>query len=148
MTAATQPYLIDFFTNHLPFTPTPSQIALFESDLSIVSPYTMRDALKEVARGTTFKYRPLEDWRVGIFEIYNRKVAENAKLYPVFHTFETAFRSTVAVRIEEYYGVPDWWSPAVLAHRSGSQSMTINGVSLPHWVAPELLENRGAPRPA
>jgi hypothetical protein len=95
----------------------------------------MRDALKEVARGTTFKYRPLEDWRVAIFEIYNRKVAENAKLYPIFHTFETAFRSTVAVRIEEYYGVSDWWSPAVSAHRSGSHRITINGVSLPHWVA-------------
>jgi hypothetical protein len=90
-------FLTTFFTDHLPFTPTRGQIDTFERDLSLVSPYLMLASLEEVKAGTlgnVLVYRPNE-WRGAIFSVYNRKVAEHAQLFPVFHSFETAFRSPI-----------------------------------------------------
>jgi hypothetical protein len=96
-------HLTDFFANYLPFTPTSRDIELFETDLRLVSPFIMKAALKEVASGVALRYRPISEWRKAIFKVYNRKVSEDAQLFPVFHSFETAFRSTVAVELEAFY---------------------------------------------
>jgi hypothetical protein len=88
-----------FFEQHLPFCPTPSQADDFKRDLSLVSPFLMEAALMEVragSQGYRLKIRPNE-WRAAIFTVYNRKVAEHAQLFPIFHSFEIAFRSTLAV---------------------------------------------------
>jgi hypothetical protein len=90
----------------------------------------MGAALKEVKAGTlgnVLVYRPNE-WRARIFQVYNRKVAEHAQLFPIFHTFETAFRSTVAVTLEEYYHHPRWWRGIYEQLRKGSRATTINKV--------------------
>jgi hypothetical protein len=111
VTATATEFLTRFFVEDLSFTPTARQIDLFQSDLSLVSPFLMGAALKEVKAGTlgyVLVYRPNE-WRAAILSVYNRKVAEHAQLFPVFHTFETAFRSTVAVALEEHYRHPRWW---------------------------------------
>jgi hypothetical protein len=48
-------FLTRFFSSHLPFTPTAGQVAQFEADLTVVSPFLMEAALKEVAAGTLGK---------------------------------------------------------------------------------------------
>jgi hypothetical protein len=72
-------------------------------------------------------YRP-DEWRARIFEVYNRKVAEHAQLFPIFHTFETAFRSTVAVTLEEYYRHPRWWRGIYEQLRKGNPATTIEKI--------------------
>jgi hypothetical protein len=100
MPTASHRVLLDFFQNHLPFTPTPGQIDQFERDLALVSPNLMRAALKEAHAGRAVQQGSFAQRRAAIFRIYYRKVAEHAQLFPIFHTFETAFRSTVAVELE------------------------------------------------
>lgn len=135
MPATATEFLTRFFVEDLPFTPTARQIDVFLSDLGIVSPYLMAGALKEVRAGivgSILVYQP-NDWRPLIFQIYNRKVAEQAQLYPIFHTFETAFRSTVAVTLEDHYRHPRWWREIYGALRKGqpAKSITrIGGVSI------------------
>jgi hypothetical protein len=112
MSDACNRYLTDFFTNYLPFTPTSRDVEMLKRDLQLVSPFIMRAALKEVkATQPALRCRPISDWREAIFRVYNRKVAEHAQLFPVFHSFETAFRSTVAVDLEDFYKQNDWWTP-------------------------------------
>jgi hypothetical protein len=105
-------FLIRFFVHYLPFTPTAGQVDDFKKDLSLVSPYLMEAALVEVKNGTLGKKLSQgKDWRPAIFQVYNRKVAEHAQLFPIFHSFETAFRSTVAATLEDYYAEKIWWEP-------------------------------------
>ncbi len=110
MTDTSYEFLIKFFVNYLPFTPTAGQVDEFKRDLSLVSPYLMEASLVELKNGAQGKTLSQgKDWRPAIFQIYNRKVAEHAQLFPIFHSFETAFRSTVAVSLEEHYGMTTWW---------------------------------------
>lgn len=118
MPTASQRVLLDFFQNHLPFTPTARQVDQFERDLALVSPNLMRAALKEAAAGSALQHQTFAEKRAAIFQVYYRKVAEHAQLFPIFHTFETAFRSTVAVELETHYSTPDWWTPIRQALRS------------------------------
>lgn len=104
-------FLTKFFQEHLPFTPTASQVEDFQRDLRLVSPYLMEASLIEVRAGTQgylLVYQPKE-WRAAIFGVYNRKVAQHAQLFPIFHSFETAMRSTVAVALERHYSHARWW---------------------------------------
>jgi hypothetical protein len=131
VTATITEFLTRFFVEDLPFTPTARQIDLFQSDLALVSPYLMEAALKEVKAGTignALKYRP-DEWRAQIFTVYNRKVAEHAQLFPIFHTFETAFRSTVAVILEDHYRCPDWWQGIYAQLRKGNAAANVTEIS-------------------
>jgi hypothetical protein len=131
VTGTATEFLTRFFVEDLPFTPTAAQIDLFQSDLALVSPYLMVASLKEVKAGTlgnVLIYRPSE-WRVAIFTVYNRKVAEHAQLFPLFHTFETAFRSTVAVTLEEHYRHPRWWRGVYDQLRRGKAASDITHVA-------------------
>lgn len=119
MPAASYRVLSGFFTTHLNFTPTQADIDQFERDLAVVSPSLMRDSLIELSQGRSAKPAGQGQWRGAIYAIYNRKVAEHAQLFPVFHCFETAFRSRIAVTLEDHYSTPRWWSAMATAHRSG-----------------------------
>lgn len=133
-------FLTRFFVEDLPFTPTARQIDVFLSDLGLVSPYLMAGALKEVRAGiigSILAYQP-NDWRPLIFQIYNRKVAEHAQLFPIFHTFETAFRSTVAVTLEDHYRHARWWRGIYQQVRVGNPATAIGqigGVAIPKDAA-------------
>jgi hypothetical protein len=119
-----------FFRDHLPFTPTAGQIDQFQSDLRVVSPNLMYAALLEVKKGTlgnVLVYQP-NDWRPAIFSVYNRKVAEHFQLFPIFHSFETAIRSTVAVELEKHYGHRRWWEGISKALRAGKPAKSIKQV--------------------
>jgi hypothetical protein len=68
--------------------------------------------------GNILVYRPNE-WRAAISKVYYRKVAAHAQLFPVFHSFETASRSTVALQLEQHYFHKRWWR-AVYADAKGT----------------------------
>src|SRR5258708_33937554 len=87
----------------------------------------MEASLIEVRAGTlgyVLVYRPSE-WRAAIFKVYNRKVAEHAQLFPIFHSFETAFRSTAAVALERHYRHPRWWGGGFEAVRKGQPAKRV-----------------------
>lgn len=44
-----------------------------------------------------------------LHRVYHRKLAEQASLYPIFHIFETSYRSFLAFWMEDYYGTGEWW---------------------------------------
>ncbi|SIN83583.1 hypothetical protein SAMN05443247_00082 [Bradyrhizobium erythrophlei] len=130
MPDTTYEFLIKFFVNYLPFTPTSGQVDEFKSDLSLVSPYLMEASLVEVKNGTLGKNLALgKDWRPAIFQVYNRKVAEHAQLFPIFHSFETAFRSTLAVTLEDHYQIPAWWTIIYQRLREGKEARTITVIN-------------------
>lgn len=124
MPQANQRVLNNLFVHHLHFTPTPDDTRQFEADLAVISPSLMKASLIELSAGT---WRPAggKGWRKAMFDIYNRKVAEHAKLFPVFHCFETAFRSHAAVVIEEQYKIPQWWGPLYKELNGGPQASII-----------------------
>lgn len=133
MPTASQRVLLEFFQHHLPFTPTGAQVDQFERDLALVSPDLMGAALKEAHAGKAIQQGSFAERRAAIFRIYYRKVAEHGQLFPLFHTFETAFRSTVAVKLETHYGKADWWKPIFQALRAGDDAKTvgwINGIAI------------------
>ncbi|WP_207184161.1 hypothetical protein [Methylobacterium indicum] len=110
--------------NHLHFTPTRADTDRFEADLSVVSPSLMKASLKELSNGTRMPAGG-KGWRTAMYEVYNRKVAEHAQLFPVFHCFETAFRSYTAVNLEDFYGIRQWWSQSYREITTGSPVVTI-----------------------
>ena len=128
MPTASQRVLLDFFSNDLHFTPTPGQIDRFERDLHLVSPYLMSAALKEAAANRGLVGRRFDEQRATILGIYYRKVAEHAQLFPIFHSFETAFRSTVAVELETHYGRPAWWMPVRTALMRGDAARSVTHI--------------------
>jgi hypothetical protein len=127
-------FLTDFFCNHLSFTPTPSQIVEFQIDLSLVSPYLMEAALVEVKRGRQGQLirHNATSWRPAIFKVYNRKVAEHAQLFCIFHTFETAFRSSVAVLLEKHYQHKRWWRKIYSEMKLGNSAATVRLIGTTH----------------
>ena len=133
MPSASLRILLDFFEHHLQFTPTAGQIDRFERDLHRVSPDLMAAALKEAAANRGLIGRSFDAQRAAILTIYYRKVAEHAQLFPIFHTFETAFRSTVAVELESHYARAAWWRPVRTALLRGDPARSVahlHGVNL------------------
>jgi hypothetical protein len=122
-------FLIKFFVNHLPFTPTAGQIDDFSKDLSLISPYLMEASLIEVKLGSLGK-RIAEgrEWRPAIFAVYNRKIAEHELLFPIFHSFETAFRSTVSVTLERHYQEAKWWRGIYDTLRTGHPARSVTHI--------------------
>ncbi len=142
MPTASQRVLLNFFSSDLHFTPTPTQVECFERDLALVSPSLMGAALKEAAANDGLINKRFEDRRAAIFGIYYRKVAEHGQLFPVFHTFETAFRSLVAVELETLYkGRAAWWTPirdALLAGNDAKSVPHIYGVPISKDAAHQI----------
>jgi hypothetical protein len=120
--------LKEFFVNHLNFTPTAGDILLFERDLAVVSPSLMRASLAEIRNTQPMQSGRARDWREAIYRVYNRKVAEHAQLFPLFHSFETAFRSVTAVTLENHYQQPKWWAPFEVALKTGAHAKTITKI--------------------
>lgn len=114
-------YLKEIFTNHLHFTPTPGLIASFERDLACANPSLMKASLLEVKDAGKLKGVRDAEVRGVIFSVYNRKLAEQSRMFPVFHAFETAFRSILAIQLEALYGAPDWWRPIEHKLRRGER---------------------------
>ncbi|MDR3527088.1 MAG: hypothetical protein P4L57_07385 [Rhizomicrobium sp.] len=124
--------LKELFEFNMNFTPTAAEIEQFEADLCMVSPSLMRASLLEIRATNPVASGRARDWRDAIYRVYNRKVAEHAQLFPLFHSFETAMRSTVAVRLEAHYQEAKWWLPFSELVRRGEANpksvKTVGGV--------------------
>jgi len=100
----------------LPQRPDQAVIDRLRTDLSVVSSQLLSGAIQEIA-ATAKKKLPEEpaegDIRDAIYRIYNRKVAEHAQMFPMFHTVETALRASLAVELETHYGIQGWWNPVL-----------------------------------
>lgn len=100
----------------LPQRPDQEVIDRLRADLSVVSSDLLSGAIQEIAATAKTKLPevPAEgDIRDAIYRIYNRKVAEHAQMFPMFHTVETALRASLAVELETHYGVQAWWAPVL-----------------------------------
>jgi hypothetical protein len=129
MSVTSQEFLVKFFKKYLPFTPVTEQVEVFKADLSLVSPYLMEAALVEIKEGIQGKKpESATDWRPAVFKIYNRKIAEHAQLFGLFHSFETAFRSTVAVTLEQYFQEKRWWRPVYDAMKANRRIRTVRRI--------------------
>lgn len=100
----------------LPQRPEQAVIDRLRADLSVVSSELLSGAIQEIA-ATARKQLPAAlaegDIRAAIYRIYNRKVAEHAQMFPMFHTVETALRASLAVELETHYGIQTWWAPVL-----------------------------------
>jgi hypothetical protein len=94
----------------------------------LVSPDLMKGALKEISANRAMEGRHVQECREIIFGVYNRKVAGHTQLFPIFHSFETAFRSTVSVQLEQYYRQPKWWEDVYQALRQGRKATTVTQI--------------------
>jgi hypothetical protein len=134
--------LIKFFVNYLPFTPTAGQVDDFTRDLSLVSPYLMEASLVEIKEGKLGRQPECAaDWRPAVFKVYNRKVAEHAQLFGMFHSFETAFRSTVAVTLEQHYQHKRWWRPIYDELRLGNKARPVHELERCQYLATLLIQS-------
>lgn len=97
----------------LPFTPAKAEVDRFAADLLVVSHPLMKAAVREFIAGRSPKLQPGAAWREEVLRIYNRKVAENAQMFPLFHSFECAFRATTAAILESHYKIQRWWAPVL-----------------------------------
>lgn len=88
-------------------------------------------ALVEVKRGRQGELvrHKATSWRPAIFKVYNRKVAEHAQLFCIFHSFETAFRSTVAVLLERHYQHPRWWRKIYDETKNGNPATSVRHIA-------------------
>lgn len=115
------------FEEDLHFTPTPGQIEAFLADLRVVSPTLMYASLREVASSKRTGNREM---REAIFQVYHRKLAEHAAMFPIFHVFENAMRSVMAHALEDCYVAgsqqPDWWRPI--------EGSILNGSPMPRII--------------
>jgi hypothetical protein len=121
--------------------PSSQDVSEFEQDLEKVELLLMDQALVEVNASGTMGGRPTDEARLTVMRVYCRKVAEQATLFPVFHTFESAYRSALGRWMEAHYGDAQWWGPIDRKLASGQQAITvtaINGVPLPSNAARDI----------
>jgi hypothetical protein len=143
MPSASQRVLRDLFTNHLHFTPTARDIETFEADLAVVSPSLMKASLKEIGAVRGPKPAGAGQWRDALYVVYNRKVAEHAQLFPVFHCFETAFRSTLAIEMEGHYKIAQWWMPVENIQRKGGDLGTLSRIGIVDPASARAIKSIG-----
>lgn len=107
---------INALVDAMPQRPDEAVIDRLRADLSVVSSDLLSGAIQEIA-ATAKKQLPEApaegDIRGAIYRIYNRKVAEHAQMFPMFHTVETALRASLAVELETHYGIQAWWTPVL-----------------------------------
>lgn len=100
----------------LPIAPDPAVVDRLRADLTVVSSGLLSGAIQELAATAKKKLPEVPDEpdiRQAIFRVYNRKVAEHAQMFPMFHTLETAFRAKLAAELETHYGIQVWWEPTL-----------------------------------
>ena len=102
--------LLAFFRERLAGTPTRAQVEAFEADLARSSHELMHAALLEM-RASGFQDPIRGNFRGRALAVYERKLAEQARLFPIFFILETAYRAFVAARLEAVYGTDNWWVP-------------------------------------
>ena len=100
----------DLLGLYLNFVPQPAQADLFRSDMRVMNPILLKDAIKECAatRGAQ-QVRHMEH-RKAIQRVYARKTKELAALYPFIFSVENALRLAAAEHYGETFGGDSWWT--------------------------------------
>lgn len=110
-----------FFGNKLGATLPPLRIAAFERDLLTANLALMDAALQQVAATARTVGASPRDARAAVWAEYDRRVADIQRLFPVFFTFESAWRTLSAAVLRQRYGGDDgWWHPVRAAMAAGS----------------------------
>lgn len=109
----------------LPAAPDQAVIDRWRADLTVVSSGLLSGAIQEFAGAVLVRPEKanVPDIREEIYRIYNRKVAEHAQMFPMFHTLETAFRANLASELETHYGIQAWWEPVLKAMMSSARDL-------------------------
>ncbi len=130
MSTPTQLRLKALFVRGLKFTPTPAQLAAFEGDLRRLNAAYWKEAVLSVVRSKQISGRISNPatLRAAVNAIYGRKIAEASNLGVLLGTFECAFRSTVAVGMEDYFGMRFWWLGIENAMRNGNDATSITRI--------------------
>lgn len=124
--------LLEQFRTRLGVTPTRIQLELFSADLARSSHELMGATLKELEHRVS-RDAPCANLRDLVIDTYRRKLAEQARLFPVFFLFETAFRSYSVARLESIYQTDEWWRPIHTALSVGTdvrKIKSLNGVNV------------------
>lgn len=74
------------------------------------------NAIKELRGSVKKQENKLQEGSfVKFVRIYNRKLAEQANLYTIFHIFESSFKMRLAAWMESHYESIRWWDPVYSA---------------------------------
>ena len=112
-----------FFRTRLGATLPPLQVTAFEADLVRANLEFMDPALQQVAAVTMAAGSPPRDARRAVWTEYHRRVTEVDRLFPVFFTFESAWRALTAEVLKARYGGTDaWWHPVRAAVQRSAAS--------------------------
>lgn len=115
-----------FFRTQLGATLPPLQVAAFEADLVRANLEFMDPALQQVAAAAAAAGSPPHDARKAVWAEYHRRVAEVDRLFPVFFTFESAWRALTGEVLKARYGGSDaWWHPVRAAVQAGAGSVRL-----------------------
>jgi hypothetical protein len=105
--ASTTRILNELLANDLKANPSQNQIDAIEKFLPGANLQLLRHSLKELR---AVAQRPAPNDLCGLLHrVYHRKLAEQAALHPVFHVFESAFRTWLSLWMESHYGLTKWW---------------------------------------
>ena len=100
---------LKFFQSNFGKRPTPNEVAAFKIELQRANLDVMADALRQAEAVAKRVNRPPPDIQSAVLAQYDRIVALNSQLFPVFFVFESAFRTLLADALDAYYGAEDWW---------------------------------------
>lgn len=132
MRSLTEKRLKIIFDKGLKFTPTSGQINAFAGDLRRLNAQYWYEALLSLVKSKRIngKIHHAGTLRQMAHRVYARKMAEASELGVLLGTFESAYRSTIAVSMEDHYGTQRWWRPVEEAMRQGlplQSVVSING---------------------
>lgn len=83
-----------------------------------------------------------EDLIDKIYRVYRRKISENARMFHVFHVFESAWRTKLSIWLEDHYNSRKWWLTLLLEFRRGLKPADIeyiNGVASSHGAIRSIM---------
>lgn len=129
---------LQFFRTRFGKKPSRLEEQEFQEDLSRLNLDFMQVALLETAAIATRQNRPPRDVRRTILDRYERLVALDAQLFPVFFIFESAWRTVLAGALDAIYGADDWWHPVRDAVERGADTAMVNSFNGIR-VAPEVV---------
>lgn len=132
MRSLTEKRLKIIFDRGLKLTPTSRQIDAFAGDLRRLNAHFWYEALLSLVKSKRIskKIERVDTLRQMAHRVYARKMAEASQLGVLLGTFESAYRSTIAVSMENHYGTGEWWRPVEEAMRQGlplQSVVSING---------------------
>ena len=139
---------LEFFRTRFGRVCTKADIDVFRADLVRLNLDVMSAALRQSLEAATAAKRAPRDVRASVLAQYNRIVASQAQLFPVFFVFESAWRSLVAARLDALYQTGDWWHPIrdlVAAGREPSASMRLAGTVTTREVVITIVHILKAP---